>query len=162
MSEFDVLVQRNRGRLYRLSRAYSDSPEAADDLYQEMLLQLWRSWPSFGGRAQASTWLYRVALNTAISQRRRRPVATADYQDHEQAGREPGPETASEQQQALEALDAALKTFNDVDRALMLLYLEQYSYVEMAEVLGLSTNAVGVKLNRLKQRLSQRLGEDGQ
>lgn len=126
-----------------------------------MLLQLWRAWPGFAGRAAASTWLYRVALNTAISQWRRRPLATDDYQDHEQASREPGPEMASEQQQALEALDAALKTFNEVDRALMLLYLEQYSYAEMAEVLGLTTNAVGVKLNRLKQRLSQQLGEDG-
>ncbi|PTY37205.1 hypothetical protein BGP77_08035 [Saccharospirillum sp. MSK14-1] len=162
MSDFDALVHHNRGRLYRLSRAYSDSPDAAADLHQEMLLQLWRAWPGFAGRAQASTWLYRVALNTAISQWRYRPVSTADYQDHEQASAEPGPDVASEQQQLLEAVNRALKTFNEVDRALVLLYLEQYSYAEMADVIGLTTNAVGVKLNRLKQRLSQMLEEGGQ
>lgn len=160
MSDFDTLVHSNRGRLHRLSLAYSDSPEAAADLNQEMLLQLWRAWPSFAGRAQASTWLYRVALNTAISQWRRQPMVVADYDEHEQVSTEPGPDVVSEQRQALEALDASLKTLNEIDRALVLLYLEQYSYAEIAEVLGLSSNAVGVKLSRVKQRLSQMLEED--
>lgn len=160
MTEFEQLIKANSGRLQRLCRAYSDSPDSAADLQQEILLQLWRAWPGFAGRSSAATWLYRVALNTAISQLRRRPPATVDDHPDEQPSQEPGPQAVNEQQQAFEALAQALKAFNEVDRALMLLYLEQYSYQEIADVLGLSTNAVGVKVNRLKKRLAMALQEE--
>lgn len=160
MTEFEQLIASNTGRLQRLCRAYSDSPESAADLQQEILLQLWRAWPGFAGRSSAATWLYRVALNTAISQLRCRPPAAVDAPPDDQLSEDPGPQAVSEQQQAFAALAQALKAFNEVDRALMLLYLEQYSYQEIADVLGLSTNAVGVKVSRLKKRLVLALQEE--
>lgn len=142
----------------KVARAYTLSSEECQDLAQEILLQAWRSLARFEGQASASTWFYRVALNTAMNwqrkdlPRRRRQQPLLEVQaltpntgdSAEQA----------EQREIVEQLYEAIHQLPRTDAALVLLYLDQLSYREIAEVLGLSEGNVGVRLNRAKKALS--------
>jgi RNA polymerase sigma-70 factor, ECF subfamily len=148
--------------LLKVARAYADSRDDQDDIVQEMLLQLWRSIPSFQGNAKPSTWVYRVALNTSIAwkrtetRRRRRQRLLADTDglpDDRSDGR-----NADEDRAAVEQLYAAIRRLAAVDRSLLLLHLDGLSYREMSEILGITENNVGVKLNRIKKQLLELLG----
>ncbi|HKK28654.1 MAG TPA: sigma-70 family RNA polymerase sigma factor [Gemmatimonadota bacterium] len=159
------LVEENRGRMRRLCRVYARDAEAARDLYQEMLLQVWRSLPSFEGRSEPGTWLYRVALNTALQRRRRRDrrsEATLDPDDPLRDRGFVGPEERFEDHRRIERLHSAIDRLGEGERALALLYLEEKSYAEMSEILGISQNHVGVKLHRIKKKLSKMVKEDDQ
>lgn len=157
------LIERNRGRLRRLAGAYAASAEDERDLYQEMLLQAWRSLPSFEGRSSPDTWLYRVALNTALDHDRseeRRRSARLD-EDHPLRDRSfERPDRRYEEREKLERLYDAIDRLADADRALVLMYLEEKSYAEMSEVLGISESYVGVKLHRVRKELSEMLAEE--
>ena len=136
--------------------------EAQRDLYQDILVELWRSFSSFEGDAAPSTWLYRVALNTALSHDRRQetrdeaalapdhPVWTDGVAD---------PDERRGKQDRLDRLYAAIDRLDEVDKALVMMYLDEKSYREMADVLGISENHVGVKLHRIKNKLADWLGE---
>lgn len=142
-----------------VARAYTLTSEDCQDLSQEILLQAWRSLPQFEGRASAATWFYRVALHTAMNwQRKDKPrrsrqrplldvqtVATSGTDSAEQA----------QQRDTVEQLYTAIHQLPKTDAALVLLYLDELSYREMADVLGISESNVGVKLNRAKKALSQ-------
>ena len=156
-ADFEALVAANRDRLYRICRAYLPrDPAAAQDLYQDILVQLWTNLPRFRGEAQLSTWVYRVAVNTALLFKRReqrRPTG-------------PDPETlvhvlAAESGEAdrtryelLDQLHQCIARLPDPDRLLVSLLLEDASYQQIADVLGLSLSNVGVRLNRLKKKLA--------
>ena len=143
----------------KVARAYALTSEECQDLAQEILLQAWRSLPKFEGKANAATWFYRVALHTAMNwhrkDRRRRSrqqpllevqaLATAESTSAEQV----------QQRDTVEQLYKAIHQLPKTDAALVLLYLDELSYREMAEVLGLSESNVGVKLNRAKKALSE-------
>jgi RNA polymerase sigma-70 factor (ECF subfamily) len=147
-SRFQEIVDRSRTRFARIARAYAPGADA-QDLYQEILLQIWKSLDRFEGRSQPDTWAYRVALNTAITWRRRestRPALTVE--EGTPLADCPGGAGARD---PLRILDEFLASLTKTDRALLLLYLEDLSYREMADVLGISEGYVGVKLNRLKQ-----------
>lgn len=157
------LVEENRGRLRRLSRVYADGPEAERDLYQEMQLQIWRSLPSFEGRSSPDTWLYRVALNTALQRRRSRERhrdATLDPQNPLQNRGFEKPDERLETRRKRERLYEAVDRLGEGERAVALLYLEEKSYREMAEILGISENYVGVKLHRIRKKLSKLVKEE--
>jgi len=149
--EFQQLLQRNRGRLAAIARAYSWGE--ADDLLQEMLLQLWRGLGSFEQRASIDTWCYRVALNTAISWRRsaarRKAKLPAEVADINHV---PGTVDGND---PVELLQQFLQTLSDADRALVLMYLEGMSGSEMAEVMGIRETAVRVRIHRIKNRLAE-------
>lgn len=135
--------------LHKICRLYRDSREDREDLFQEMVFQLWRSAPSFQGRSKFTSWMYQVALHTALAGfRKKQPRIVYPEALPEQAVPETD-EAASEQ------LMAALKKLNDADKALITLYLEELSYQEIAEITGISENYVGVKLNRIKQKLQK-------
>jgi RNA polymerase sigma-70 factor (ECF subfamily) len=152
-SRFQEIVDRGRGRFARIARAYAPAADA-QDLYQEILLQIWKSLDRFEGRSQPDTWAYRIALNTAITWRRRestRPALTVE--EGAPLAELPGGANARD---PLRILDEFLASLAKTDRALLLLYLEDLSYREMADVLGISESYVGVKLNRLKRAFVER------
>lgn len=147
---FQEILDGSRPRLARIARAYAPGAEA-QDLYQEILLQIWRSLERFEGRARVATWAYRVALNTALTWKRRRrtqPMLTGEVV--------PEPGSAADPRDPMRVLDDFLASLGKTDRALLLLYLDDLTYREMAEILGISESYVGVKLNRLKQAFIER------
>jgi RNA polymerase sigma-70 factor (ECF subfamily) len=136
----------------RIARAYAG--QDWDDLHQDILLQLWRGLESFEGRSAPSTWLYRVALNTALTWRRKAaPAARVTVPATETT---PEPVGATGPQDPMRLLDEFLGTLNPSDRAVLLLYLDDLSYAEIADVTGLSAGNVGVRLNRLKRAFKDR------
>jgi RNA polymerase sigma factor, sigma-70 family len=152
---FESLLHEHRRIVFKVAGLYSRSAADRDDLAQEISAQLWRS---FGGydpaRAKFSTWMYRIALNVAISQARRWPEADRfeplDAHHLETVG---GGEPIAEQDERLTALYAFIGQLDPLNRALILLYLEDRSYTEMAEILGLSETNVATKISRIKQKL---------
>lgn len=161
---FLEMIRENRPRLRRIARAYADGRDDARDLYQEILLEAWRSLSSWEGEASRGTWLYRVALNTALTRERKRDVrreARLDDEDLPRGSDFPRPDEAAEDRRRVERLYTAVDRLDEADRALVLMYLDGCSYAEMSDVLGISQNYVGVKLHRLKQDLADMLTEDG-
>lgn len=151
--EFLELVNRYQPVLHRVCRMYATSADDRRDLFQEMLYQLWRSYALFQGRASFTTWLYRVALNTAISAiRKERKKPEHVPLDEETAPRQ-APNDPLDEAERIERLHRAIEKLSPVDRALVMLYLEDLSYREMAEILGLSETHLGVKLNRIRAKL---------
>lgn len=149
------------GIALKVARAYTRTPADCDDLVQEILLQVWRSLPEFAGRSCASTWFYRVALNTALAWRRKEHRRQTRQQPLFALEEPPAIASDSAQQalkrEAVQRLYAAIRQLPKTDAALILLYLDEVSYRQMAEVLGISESNVGVKLNRAKQALGKLL-----
>jgi RNA polymerase sigma-70 factor, ECF subfamily len=151
--DFIQLVNDNRGILYKICRMYGDTGPDRQDLFQEIVIQLWRSYPSFRGDAKFGTWLYRIALNTAISdlRRQRRHIHTTDPGDLPTQLQDIQYSTEKEEQ--LRSLYAAINRLTEVEKALTMLYLEDKSYTEMEEILGIPQNNLRVKMNRIKEKL---------
>jgi RNA polymerase sigma-70 factor, ECF subfamily len=143
----------------KVARAYTLTSEECQDLAQEILLQAWRSLPNFEGRASAATWFYRVALHTAMNWHRKDKPRQSRQQPllDVQAVAIDGVDSAEQAQhrETVEQLYKAIHQLPKTDAALVLLYLDDLSYPEMAEVLGISESNVGVKLNRAKKALGE-------
>src|SRR5262245_27097111 len=142
----------------KVARAYTLTSDECQDLAQEILLQAWRSLPNFAGKASPATWFYRVALQTAMNwQRKDKPRRTRQQSllDVQVLATE-GSNSAEQAQQReiVEQLYTAIHQLPKADAALVLLYLDELSYQEMADVLGISETNVGVKLNRAKKALT--------
>ncbi len=151
---FEHLVAANRRRILAIARSYSRADERGD-LCQEILLQMWRGLDGFEGRCASSTWVYRVALNTAITFRRRnsRRVEPSGISLTE-SGLDPvAPPSPGNEVLILEEFLASL---GKIDRAVFLLYLEDLSYHEISDVTGLTESHVGVRISRLKKAFTQR------
>ena len=150
--EFLTMIQDNQGIIHKICRIYRDSPEDREDLFQEVIFQLWRSYPSFSGGSKSSTWLYRVALNTAMASfRKNKPnVTLAEYLPDVQFE-----SINHEDNERQEKLVECIKQLTEPDRALIALYLDELSYQQISAILGISENNVGVKLNRIKIRLQK-------
>jgi RNA polymerase sigma-70 factor, ECF subfamily len=147
----------------KVARAYTLTNDECQDLAQEILLQAWRSLPKFEGKASAATWFYRVALHTAMNwQRKDKPRRSRQQPLLEvQVLAAEGANSAeqAEQREIVERLYNAIHQLPKTDAALVLLYLDELSYCEMADVLGISESNVGVKLNRAKKALSELMKE---
>lgn len=150
--EFLTMIQDNQGIIHKVCRIYRDSPEDREDLFQEVIFQLWRSYPSFSGGSKASTWLYRVALNTAMASfRKNKPnVTSTEYIPDVQFEN-----INNEDNEMQEKLLAGIRQLSEPDRALIALYLDELSYQQIAVILGISESNVGVKLTRIKTRLQK-------
>lgn len=148
--EFLRMIQVNQGIIHKICRIYRDCPEDREDLFQEVIFQLWRSYPSFSGSSKSSTWLYRVALNTAMASFRKNKPNVISSDDLPDVQFEDIDHEDNEKQ---EALLRGVRKLSEPDRALIALYLDELSYQQIASILGISESNVGVKLNRIKTRL---------
>lgn len=160
--KFTELVNENEDRLWHLCRIYTDREEEAKDLHQEILIQIWRSLPSFNGDSGINTWIYRLAVNTAISFIRKKRTRR-NY--HEKYRRErDSPDTGSfdrgEEPERVTTLYDAVKKLNPSEKAILTMYLEDFSYAEIAYVTDITENYVGVKLHRIKKKLSDIIKEE--
>ena len=160
---FKGWLRQHVGLVYKVARTFAWVEADQQDLIQEILLQMWCSLPQFEGKAKASTWIYRVALNTALAWRRketkRRATQTPLIEIETLPGTEADGAQRLDRQEQVARLYAAIHQLPKVDAALVLLYLEDVSYREMAEVLGLSESNVGVKLNRARKALAELMKE---
>ncbi len=153
--EFLQVVNEHQGIIGKVCRMYCTEQADAEDLFQEIVLQLWRSWPGFNRQSKVSTWLYRISLNTAITGFRRsrtRPVL-GPLNIHHDNYSAPPPQRMDVQYAP--ELQMAINTLNKFDKSLLLLYLDDKPYSEIAEILGLSISNVGVKINRIKKKLKE-------
>jgi len=153
---FLELFHSHKARIQRLCYGYTNSTSESEDLFQEIMTNVWNSLPGFRGDSQPGTWLYRIAVNTALMHRRRRKP-TEELSDIPDAAI--GPQQSLEQQERLVALHCAIATLADQDRVIVSLLLEGLSYKEIAEITGITVNYVGVKINRIKQAIEQKMTE---
>ena len=153
--DFQLLLQKHAGILHKIIRFYADDPEDRRDLRQEMLYEAWRAYPSFRGESAFSTWLYRVALNTALTFRRKtlRRVPTSEL---ELAQQQAADMTEPLSPQA-ELLYQAIRQLPEADRAIITLHFDGYDNDAVADMMGLTKNHVAVKLHRIKTVLENRL-----
>lgn len=153
---YQEYIENNRGIIARICRAYANSEADFQDYFQEVCLQLWRSRDSFRQQAQLSTWIYRVSLNVCLSLVRKK---NRQILPMEEVSRIPssGEDIDEAKTSQLEQLYRGIRQLKEADRAIILLYLEEKSYDEMAEILGISTSNVGVRINRIKERLKKHI-----
>ena len=154
---FATLLEEHAGILHKITRAYARSEADRQDLWQEIAAQLWRSFPRYDDRLPFSTWMYRVGLNVAISFVRRQTVRARHFADPDAAEGVPDPAGGAAGNRELHLLERFLAGLGELDRALMLLYLDGRPHDAIAEVLGISRSNVGTRVSRLKERLRRDL-----
>ncbi len=148
--QFTEKIFQHQALIHKICHMYRDSREDREDLFQEIIYQLWKSYPTFSGRSKLSTWIYRIALNTALASFRKNSVKL-HYTEAVPDTRTPYVFESSNPREEL--LFAAIRQLEEDERAVIALYLEDMNYKEIAEVLGISENNVGVRLNRIKKKL---------
>ena len=158
--QFHELLERHRKIVFKVAGSYCRHPEDRADLAQEIAAQLWRAFPSYDGLRTFSTWMYRIALNVAISflrnnQKREQHSIPLDEQLHDTVSDRGDAAEADEQIRVLHRFIAQLDALN---RALLLLYLDEKSHREIADILGISETNVATKIGRLKQRIRNDMG----
>jgi RNA polymerase sigma-70 factor (ECF subfamily) len=148
-AEFLNMLQDYNGIIYKIASFYTDENATLDDLYQDVVLNLWKAFPNFRKESQLSTWIYRIALNTCVSFYRkntRRPACVEIT---------PEIKAYTEENEGIAELYACINRLGKLERALILLYLEDRSYKEIAEIMGITTTNVSTKINRIKEKLKQ-------
>ena len=152
--EFSKLVKDNQGLIIKVSRLYTNSLEDEQDLFQEIVLQLWRSYDTFKGNSKISTWMYRVALNTAITLFRKKTKSpqTDELMDYHHSN---FVEDDDEKQGQISLLYKVIKMLPNVERAIVMMYLDDLPYRDISENLGITEVNARVKMNRLKKTLKE-------
>lgn len=151
--QFLLDFETNQNIAHKICRLYTTNQSDHNDLFQEITIQLWKNYPKFRGDAKFSTWMYRVALNTAISLYRKstRNIKTQDISEIAFKIKSENYDNTEELQ--LKALYKAIHKLNDIDKALIFLYLEDKSFKEIAQTLGISSVNARVKMTRAKEKL---------
>ncbi len=155
-SEFEQIIKKNAGVLHKLCRVYTYNADEYEELFQEMLVQIWHSTKNFRGEAKISTWIYQICINTALGfqakiVRRKNRFKTLDGKVFVY----PAPDTEKDEQ--LQRLYNAIRELKPIDRAIISLYLDENSYEETANILGISKTNVATRLMRLKKQLVEKL-----
>ena len=150
--EFITLLNKHQNIIHKVCTIYMDTPADKEDLFQEVTLQAWKSFATFRGESQFSTWLYRVALNTAITffrKEKKQPVVinTEIFPDHV--------EQIPLLEEQTKALYKAIAELSKIDKALVMLYIEDYNYHDIGDMLGITPNNVAVKMIRIKSKLKE-------
>lgn len=150
---FHDMIERHKGILYKVARTYCPDEEDRQDVLQEMMIQIWQSIHRYDAAYKPSTWLYRVCLNTAISHYRKRSRTNAQLRPLTPETEFVAEADSQEKDQKLLLLDQFIAELNALDKALMLLYLEDRPQTEIGQILGISTTNVSTKVGRIKERL---------
>ena len=157
--EFLELIEQHRGILIRVSRIYFSDEEDQDELIQEIVFQLWRSFDTYNRKSKFSTWMYRVALNTAITyfkKNKKRPITNYDPQVADlRNGR------SENNNGQLDYFNVALQSLSSIERALIFMHLEGFSHNHVADQLGISEGNARVRLNRTKNKIKSLIREMG-
>jgi RNA polymerase sigma-70 factor, ECF subfamily len=154
---FSHEVYRHFGILHKICRIYKKDAADREDLLQEILLNAWRSYPRFEGRSKFSTWLYRVALNTALYQNRKDRLAGTLVPLEDRTLNI----ASDEDDETLKILYRAIDDLDPLEKSIIILFLDDLPYTEIAEITGLSVNNVGVKLTRIKTKIKKIIVEYG-
>ncbi len=149
LDDFDA----NQNIAHKVCKVYTTNEQDHRDLFQEITIQVWRSYPKFKGDAKFSTWMYRIALNTAISLYRKSTKQVKTQDISEITFKIKSEEYDDTEELQLKALYKAIHQLNDIDKALIFLYLEDKPYKEISETLGISEGNARVKMNRAKDKL---------
>lgn len=151
--QFIDLLNQHQGIVHKVCNLYMDSPADREDLFQEITYQAFKAFKNFRGQAKFSTWLYRVALNTAITfyrkEKRQPELLTFELLPEAQ------PDEADPVEEQTKAMYKAIGNLSNIDKAIVMLYLEDYSYQEIGDVVGITANNVAVKMNRIKSKLKE-------
>jgi RNA polymerase sigma-70 factor (ECF subfamily) len=150
---FIKLIKEHQGLIYKVCIMYEHDPDVRNDLFQEIVLQLWKSFSTFRGEAKITTWMYRIALNTAISGYRKqtRHVKTEDLQEmHFNISEQ---YSGDEKEDGIQKLQWAIRQLSEIERAMIMMALEEIQYDEIAETIGITQNNVRVRMNRIREKL---------
>jgi RNA polymerase sigma factor (sigma-70 family) len=153
-TRFENLLKDHERILFKVASLYAARAEDRRDLAQEIRVQLWRAFGSYDEKRSFSTWMYRIALNVAISSVRKQKAAPMNLEDVQIAMPFPTPD------ERVQFLQQFMADLDEINRALLILYLEEHSYAEIAEILGISETNVATKISRLKQKIRKE-HEDG-
>lgn len=145
------------GIIIKICRAYTDSQEDFEDYYQEVCLQIWRSKDKFRGDSKWSTWIYRLSLNICLTLIKKKKKTRQYFNNDAVNQYEEGEENSAFSNENLNFLYEAIKRLLEIDRAIILLYLEEKPNKEIAEIIGTTPNNIGARINRIKERLKKLL-----
>lgn len=158
--EFLDKIEKHKGIIFKISKMYMDTKDDRDDLFQEITFQVWKAYPGFKGQSEFSTWLYRIALNTAIiflkSEKKRSFIGNEDFSNYKILQEE----YDHEKEEKLAAMYGAINQLSPIDKAFIFYYLEDFSGKEIAEQMGISEGNVRVKMNRAKNKLKDILTQN--
>ena len=154
-AEFVKQLQENQNIIHKICRLYTSDEDAHKDLFQEITIQLWKAFPNFRGDSKFTTWAYRVGLNTAITlyRKKKKTIDTIEFDGTFHKVKQE--EYNFEEEEQLKLLYGAIKELNDIEKALVFLYLEDKDYAEISETLGISEVNARVKMNRVKGKLKK-------
>lgn len=149
--QFLNLVSGNQSIIFKVCNMYCNSKEDKEDLFQDIVLQLWRAYPTFKGDSKVTTWMYRIAINNAVTRLRKESRQQRFTTLDGEAFDIPAEENKADENIAL--MYQSIKKLTEIERAITMLYMDDCSYKEIAEILGLSESNVGFKLNKIKAKL---------
>ena len=156
---FEGIIEQHKGILFKVARAYCPDEEDRQDLIQEMMIQVWQSIHKYNSQYKITTWLYRISLNVAISFYRKSSTRAKIYTELNEQMVETLVEDKSENERHLNLLEQFICELKEIDKAMMILYLEDKSHTEIAEILGLSVSNTGTKIGRIKDKLKARFSQ---
>src|SRR6478736_1248274 len=153
--EFIHMINTHRGIIYKVCHLYDPDKVYREDLFQEIVLQLWKSFPNFRNESLSSTWMYRVALNTAISHFRKQVKKPERLSLSDEEFIIPDLSAFPDENENVRVLNEAIQHLSRIEKAIVILHLEEKDYSEISDIMGITVNNVGVKLNRIKAKLEK-------
>ncbi len=157
---FIDLINQHQGLIHKVCMMYENDHEARNDLFQEIVLQLWKSFPTFRGESKITTWMYRIALNTAISGYRKQSRSPKTEEIHE-VHYNLSERLHDDHDENLQKLQWAVRKLSEIERAMIMMALEEVPYDEIAETMGITQNNVRVRMNRIREKLRKLMVADG-
>jgi RNA polymerase sigma-70 factor (ECF subfamily) len=153
--EFIGLISRHQHLIRKVAAIYYKKPEDQEDAFQEILLSLWKAYPTFEGRSKLSTWIYRVALNTVLAGFRKASNKVYHNQSDIDISEELLGGSEKDMSEEISVLYKSIEKLSDVEKAIIMLYMEEKTYDDIADIMGMTKTNVGVKINRIKKKLKE-------